>query len=91
MNELAEHIRDALSDNPTLTQAQLAEMLEADIADVTAVLDQYEVLEDGTLQHNGPGQGGGWVPARPEELQSTDIGWRWPDGSVRDEPPGPNG
>lgn len=87
MDELAIRVRDLLASAPSLPVANLAEQLKVAEHEIVAVLDEYEVLDDGTIRHNGPGQGGGWVKQLEDlERAGTHIGYRWLDGSMHEEP-----
>lgn len=91
-DELAGKILVELTAVPTLVISSLAYRLDSEERDIQYVLDSYEVI-DGVPVHNGPGQGGSWLPeehrAQMVPVVATDdeeIGYRWPDGSLRDMP-----
>jgi hypothetical protein len=86
-----EAVRDALRINPHLTINLLASQLDSTVDEVAQVLDEWEVLGDGSLRHNGPGQGGGWLNEE-DRMSVVDVsgppehvGFRWPDGSIRSD------
>lgn len=90
---LAPKIYAHLADLPE--QNSIPEIMEATGAteeEVVDVLNNYTVAVDGILEH-APGQGGGWLPEEIAEQYRTDgsveeasfIGYRWPDGELRDE------
>lgn len=60
---LAGQLRKLLADAPEATVGELTAQLDDSTTevDVTRVLDQYLVDEDGKVAHVGPGGGGGWV------------------------------
>lgn len=86
--ELAEKIRDLYAAEPTLESLAVADGLGISLALVWRIIDEYEVLDDGSVQHNGPGRGGGWVPAQEVSMEAVGqpAGYRWLDGSLHEEP-----
>lgn len=89
LDKLAKRIYDKLQDDPRATVPQLAEELDVEEDDVAYILHSYFV-EDGVPRHDGPGQGGGWVGNEVREqlmerLEPEFLGYRWPDGSLKEE------
>lgn len=87
-DELAVVIFEKLGENPHLTLNLLASSIDATVQDVATVIDEYEIV-DGKPVHNGPGQGGSWLPERYRADMRTaeapvQLGYRWPDNSLRD-------
>lgn len=85
MAELAERLRDLYRSNPHLTINIAASQLDSTVDEVTLVLDEYLVTEEG-VEHVGPGQGGGWAPEVQPEFETVFVGFRWPDNSLRADP-----
>lgn len=46
---------------PAPTVDEIATYVESDHGTVTTILDQF-VVNNGQVEHVGPGMGGGWVP-----------------------------
>lgn len=94
-NSLAQQVADLYIANPTLTINLVASHLDTTIQDVTLVLDSFKVV-GGVPIYCGPGGGGGWIEESERiklvsgfdapVLEHEDLGNRWPDGSLRDEP-----
>jgi hypothetical protein len=99
-DQLALVIHDLYKEDPTYVIDQLLELIEdASYSDVVTVINEYIIQPDGPV-YAGPGLGGGWIdedvrinlveggPVSIEEMManSEDIGNRWPDGSLMDEP-----
>lgn len=91
MDPLAEEVMDLYDKNPLLTINLIASQLDANVHDVTYVVDAYEVV-DGSPIHRGPGKGGNWLPPEnqvsmeplPLEEVGADTGeFRWPGGSMQ--------
>jgi hypothetical protein len=92
---IARELKELLSHDAGLEVSQLAEEIGVSQEDVAHVLDTYAPTEDG-VEQVGVGRGGGWVnidAARKAgalvgliPLAPEDIGYRWPDGELREEP-----
>lgn len=91
--QLAQEIAAAYLEDPTLTIEQIGERIEgAEHQDVVFILNEF-TGKAGEAVYVGQGQGGNWIP---EEVRVTlvdevagdpnVIGYRWPDGSLREEP-----
>lgn len=94
-DSLAQRVADLYVANPTLTTNLVASQLDSTVQDVAFVLDSFEVV-GGVPVYVGPGKGGGWIEESERVklvtgfdaavLEHEDIGNRWPDGSLREEP-----
>lgn len=89
VHEHAEALRDFYKENPEGTIDEAVEVLDIEDfghQDVAEILNSHFVDEDGNIENLGFGQGGGWVLLPNQELVGTDIGYRWPDRQLREEP-----
>ena len=64
-------ILDTLAENPTLTLAQLAEMIEKSISAVERA--SAKLVKEGKLRHVGPRKGGHWRCWRIEGMRGTGL------------------
>jgi hypothetical protein len=92
---VAPEIVQYLRSNPhEHTVAEIAAAVEADESQVIDILNNYRPNDDGTVERVPDGQGGGWLPedvakkyrseTRSAEPRGVDLGFRWPDGELRD-------
>lgn len=70
--KLAEELRFELEINPTRTVRQLADIVGADEEVIEQILDEYQVHDDKTITHEGPGKGSGWTPTNEDEIEDND-------------------
>jgi hypothetical protein len=85
--QLAEKVRDYYKENPDHLLEHVVNALDSNVTDVTFVLNEFRVQDNGSVEHMGQGMGGGWVPpATISAGEPEQLGYRWPDGELRDEP-----
>lgn len=83
---LALDIRDFLANNQDATIPEIAEALQLDEDVVSSILNTH-LVEGDEITEVAPGQGGGWVPAAPmRPAEPEQLGYRWPDSKLREEP-----
>lgn len=69
MTETATNINSFLHDNLYATVQEIAEQFDLEEGEVVQILDSHIVDDDGNVEEVGPGQGGGWAPARAADAQ----------------------
>ena len=69
MKTEAANIEKFLVTNPGATVQELSEQTEIPEEEVSAILDEWFVGDDGKPSYKGVGLGGGWTPARQFEAE----------------------
>jgi hypothetical protein len=89
---LASQILSLVTETPTITVTRVAEVLGVAPTLAGEVIDSYLVTA-GIPTWVGRGQGGGWIPedirmtlVTGNSQNPTQIGYRWPDGSLHEHP-----